>query len=486
MKIKLFILSISLAVYHFSFCPQPSLADDSLWLDAKKKSSGVEIELPSFAPIIEQLGKAVVNISIEGRENDEASGRGRQLMPGWPFELFPHLKPKQGRRFSSLGSGFVIHPDGYIVTNSHVVERAVSISVLFRDDKKSYTAEVVGSDKKTDIALLKVDVGRKLDSAVLGDSELVRPGDWVIAIGNPFRLKHTATVGIVSAISRRVVGVGPYDDFIQTDASINPGNSGGPLFNAKGEVVGVNTAIFSPGRFGSSSPFNIGIGFATPVNLVKSIISELHKSGKVVRGWLGVLIQPVSADLAQAFKLKSMEGALVADVIGDSPASRAGFKRGDVIVSYDGRKVEENSDLPLMVAQTKIGKRVKIGVIRERKRLNLVAVIKELKDDKGDASSPVETEEDKLGLSVQEITPDIARGLDLKSTEGVIVTDVAADSPADRAKLLRGDVILEISSKQLKSVGDFRSLVAKSSKGDVLLLLIKRKENTIFLTLKVE
>jgi serine protease Do len=291
-------------------------------------------------------------------------------------------------------------------------------------------------------------------------------------------------VGIVSAKGRRV-GDGPYEDFIQTDASINPGNSGGPLFNARGEVIGVNTAIFSPGRLGQTG-FNIGIGFAIPINLVKDTIAQLRKSGKVTRGWLGVLIQPIDDDTAQAFKLGSSEGALVADVMNDGPAQAAGIERGDVIVGFDGKPVHENDELPLMVAKTAVGKEVTVDVIRKGARKSLKAKIHELKESDDEGQQSEGPQEDKLGLSVQDVTPEIARSLGLEETKGVVIANVAPDSEAERKGLHRGDVILEIDSQPVVSASEFRKLVRKVEKNKPLLLLVSRNNQTIFFTLKVE
>lgn len=463
-------------------------SESGIWVEADKRKAPLELNLPSFAPIVEELGKAVVNISTEGIE-ELAQGENPFGTPGQfnsPFDFFFQFPPQGKRSFKthSLGSGFVIHPDGLIVTNNHVVDRATKIMVTFKDDKKKYSGRVIGKDRKTDLALIKVDADRPLDAVVVGDSETLRPGDWVIAIGNPFRLGHTVTVGIVSATSRKVPGGGPYDDFIQTDASINPGNSGGPLFNAKGEVVGVNTAIYSPGAMGSTG-FNIGIGFAIPIEMARSVIDQLHERGRVVRGWLGVLIQPVSEDVAQAMNLDKATGALVADVLPDSPAAAAGVRRGDVIVSYGGEAVEENDELPLMVAETPIGKVVDLGVIRAGKRKTLKVEIKELEDEK----EPIEvadTEQEKFGLSVQDITPDIANSLGMEQAEGVVVTNVVPGSVAEAAGLRRGDAILEVGAEKINSAEDFREATRDIEKGKPTLLLVRRGGNTIFLTLKLE
>ena len=339
-------------------------ANEQLWIDKSQAKEVVPpLNLPSFAPTIQVLGKAVVNISTKGKVKTEKNLKAFKTPGGnaGPWDFFLQL-PQEEQDFRSLGSGFVIHPDGYIVTNFHVVENASKISVSFKDEKQTYTAELVGSDKKTDIALLKVDHPGQLPAAPLGNSDILQPGDWVLAIGNPFQLGHTATVGIVSALGRKINLPGeesrPYDSFIQTDASINPGNSGGPLFNANGEVIGVNTAILG------ASGGNIGIGFAIPINHVKTIISQLKDKGRVVRGWLGVLIQPVEQDVADAMGLEQASGALVADVVESSPAAKAGFETGDVILTFDGRAVEKNEDLPMMVAETEIGKTVSIQIIR--------------------------------------------------------------------------------------------------------------------------
>ncbi len=480
---------IALAVGFASlFVGQVTAAENSIWVESKNHTPKLELNLPSFAPIIDELGKAVVNISTEGTEQLAQGGSpfGSQRQFNSPFDFFFQVPPQGKRSYKthSLGSGFVINPDGLIVTNNHVVDRATKIMVTFKEDKKKYLGRVIGKDKKTDLALIKVDADRPLDAVVIGNSEELRPGDWVIAIGNPFRLGHTVTVGIVSATSRKVPGGGPYDDFIQTDASINPGNSGGPLFNAKGEVVGVNTAIYSPGAMGSTG-FNIGIGFAIPIEMARHVIDQLHDKGKVVRGWLGVLIQPVSEDVAEAMKLEEASGALVADVLPESPAARAGVKRGDVIVSYDGRKVAENDDLPLMVADTPIDKVVKLDVIRAGKERSLKVKIKELEEDKV-SQEITQTEQEKLGLSVQDLTPDIAKSLGVEDTDGVVVTNVMPGSVAETAGLRRGDIILEVGSLKIESSEDFREATQNISKGKPMLLLVRRESNTIFLTLKIE
>ena len=462
-----------------------SLAKDKqLWIEEDHPKAVIpEINLPSFAPAIDKLAASVVNIRTVGKTQKEGKevfkgNRGQQF----PFDLYQQYPRRRSQ--SSLGSGFVIHPDGYIVTNHHVIENTSKILVRFKDEKKTHEAELIGSDSKTDLALIKVDVGRKLPAAPLGDSASLKAGDWVIAIGNPFRLGHTATVGIVSATSRRIPGGKPYDNFIQTDASINPGNSGGPLFNSKGQVVGVNTAIFNPTRMGSFG-FNIGIGFAIPINQVKDIISQVKEYGKVTRGWLGVMIQSVSEDVAEAMGLDQASGALVADVVGGSPAEKAEFKRGDVIVAFDGKRVLENDELPGLVAGTKVGSTVSVDVIRAGSKKTLRVTIAELKGEEN-SSADEPKEESKLGLSVQEITPDIARSLGLQDSKGIIITEVIPDTPGANAGLRRGDIILEVGSQLIDTIESFRKATKDLPPNSPLLLLVKRNNNTIFLTLKTE
>jgi serine protease Do len=320
--------------------------------------------LPSFASLAAEVSPAVVYIKVVAVEKATQPGPGFGFPPGpfgeegpFPGFRFPFPQPPQGEfRRRGSGSGFIIRKDGVILTNSHVVENAKEITVTLHD-KSEYNAKVIGRDPKTDLAVLKIEPRGDLPVAQLGDSDALRVGDWVMAIGNPFGLNNTVTAGIVSA-KGRVIGAGPYDDFIQTDASINPGNSGGPLFNERGEVVGINTAIFS--RSGG----NIGIGFATPVNLVKGLLPELEANGSVTRGWLGVSIQKVTPELAQSLGVGEARGALVAEVTGGSPAQQAGIERGDVIVAYNGKKIDDPSALPALVAGTPAGETVPVEVLR--------------------------------------------------------------------------------------------------------------------------
>jgi serine protease Do len=390
------------------------------------------------------------------------------------FNRFFQGQPMTPHKERSLGSGFIISKDGYILTNNHVVDGADEIKVrLF--DGRSYTAKVKGTDPKLDIALLKINAGNDLPAAPLGDSDRLEVGQWVMAIGNPFGLSETVTVGIVSA-KGRVIGAGPYDDFIQTDASINPGNSGGPLFNPDGEVVGINTAIIQGGQ---------GIGFAIPINEVKSVLEQLKTTGHVVRGYLGVTIQPMTEALAKSFGLKQAEGALVSSVIKGTPAERAGIKRGDVIVSYRGKKVENVSDLPRLVAETPVGQRVTVGLIRDGKRLEVKVKIGKLSEH-GQKTEATGSTPGNLGLSVTDVTPDVAQKYNLQQDKGALITDVAPDSAAADANLRPGDLILEVNNRAVHSAGDFTTAVAHVKKGAILRLLVQRGDSVFYTTVQVE
>ena len=360
------------------------------------------------------------------------------------------------------------------MTNNHVVEDAQKIVVRL-SDQREFEAKVVGRDPKTDIAVIKIHAEVNLPTAPLGDSDRLEVGEWVLAIGNPFGLEHTVTAGIVSAKGRHI-GAGPYDDFIQTDASINPGNSGGPLINMRGEVVGINTALFSRG--GS----NIGIGFAIPINLIKELLPQLKEQGKVTRGWLGVVIQRVTPAIAEPLGLDKATGALVAEVLKGTPAEQGGMRVGDVIIEFDGREVKESNDLPIIVAQTPVGREVSVKVLRDGREVVLSVTIGELKEKQLLASPKRER---KLGLTVQEVTPQIAESLGLEEgTGGVIVTAIEPGGPGNEAGFRPRDVILEIDRQPIGDLKDFRSATAKIKKGKSILFLIQRGETTLFLALK--
>lgn len=428
-----------------------------------------------IAGLVKEVAPAVVNISTT-QVVRFSRPRLRSPFGQDPFEdfwnhFFGNMPREQKRR--SLGSGFIVSDDGYILTNNHVVEKADEITVTLLD-KEEYKAKVVGTDPKTDIALIKINAGKKLPFVRLGDSEGLEIGEWVVAIGNPFGLGHTVTAGIVSA-KGRIIGSGPYDDFIQTDASINPGNSGGPLFNLKGEVVGINTAIIQGGQ---------GIGFATPVHLAKSILNQLKEKGKVVRGWLGVYIQRLTPEVAETLGVPGRKGALVADTTKDGPAEKAGIRSGDVIVRFDGKPVSDEHELPQIVASTKVGKRVEVVVIRDGKEITIPVAIGEMESEEPPAGRKSRESSKELGLSVQDITPDVARRFDIQNRQGVIVTGVIEGSPADDAGFQEGDVIRQVNRNPVKNAVDFEKAVRKIPKGKPALFLVERGETRIFLAVK--
>ncbi|GBD25669.1 Periplasmic serine endoprotease DegP [bacterium HR30] len=439
--------------------------------------------LPDFAHLAEKLSPAVVNISTSSTAPLEGPG---QIFPGpfgrgpeeffEPFERF-FGRPRQYRQ-RSLGSGFIINHDGYILTNNHVVENADQITVRLENEQE-HKARIIGRDPKTDIAVIKIDNVPNLAVVTMGDSDKLRVGEWVLAIGNPFGLDHTVTAGIVSA-KGRYLGQGSYDQFIQTDAAINPGNSGGPLINTRGEVVGINTAIFTRGAG------NIGIGFAIPINLAKELLPELEAKGKVTRGWLGVLIQKVTPDIADSLGLAKPEGALVADVVDDSPAAEAGIKVGDIIVEFDGHTIKESNELPLLVARTPVGKVVKVKLLRNNNPVTVEVKIGELKDEET-STGPAGGREQELGITVQPLTPDVAESLGLsRDLKGMLVARVEPGSAAEEAGLRRGDVILEVNREPVKDLASYRKALKAAASKKTVLLLVRRGENTIFIAVKRE
>ena len=452
----------------------------------------------NFVGIVKAVTPAVVNISTTRvvKAPGGPGGGNEQMAPFMddPFfrqffgeEFFRRFQIPRERRENSLGSGVIVSNDGYIVTNNHVIAKADEIKVLL-NDRREFIGKVVGTDPKTDLAVIKISA-KDLPVVPWGDSDKLEVGEYVLAIGNPFALNSTVTLGIVSAVGRANVGIADYEDFIQTDAAINPGNSGGAMVNVRGELVGINTAIFS--RSGGY----MGIGFAVPANMTRSVMDSLVKTGKVTRGWLGVSIQEISQSLAKQFNLTDTKGALVSEVIPDSPAAQAGLKSGDVVISLDGKRVDSPAILRNMVAQTPVGKTVKLEMLRDGKKQTFNVKITEQPKEvaQADGEETLQGGEGETGtgkaalagLEVRNLTPEIARQLGLPAgTNGVVVTGVAPDSAAAAAGVEPGDVILEINRQPVRSVADLKKLSGKLSKKEGALLLINRRGGKLFLAIK--
>jgi serine protease Do len=380
----------------------------------------------------------------------------------------------RGFKQQNLGTGVIIDKEGFILTNNHVVALTDEIKVKLADERE-FTAKIVGRDPKTDLALIRIEPDGPFTPLPLGDSDKLEVGDWVIAIGNPFGLGNTVTAGIVSAKYRQI-GTGSYDNFIQTDASINPGNSGGPLLNTAGEVIGINTVIFS------QSGGSVGIGFAIPINMAKDLLPQLKK-GKVVRGWLGVMIQRITPDLKDKLGLKDKKGALVADISPGGPADKAGIKRGDVIVSFDEKEIKEMKDLPYIVASTPVGKTVTVEVIRKGRTKSIQVEIGTLEEEK-EPPKVAEASPD-LGITLKELTPELARNFDLSETSGLVVVQVERNSPAAAVGMRPGDIILEIDQEPMKDLEQFIDKIKNYKVGDTILFLTKRRGTTLYITLKI-
>jgi len=428
----------------------------------------------NFSELAEKVRPGVVNIQVVKKVKNIGFGFrnfgspfGEKNPFGDFFGPFSEGNPPRDFEQRGVGSGFVMNQEGYILTNNHVVDDADQIKVKLANGKE-YNGKIVGRDPKTDLALLKIEGASDLHALKLGNSDDLKVGNWVVAVGSPFGLEQTVTAGIVSA-KGRVIGSGPYDNFIQTDASINPGNSGGPLINMRGEVVGINTAIIASGQ---------GIGFAIPINMAKEIAPQLQEKGHVTRGWLGVSIQEVTPELAKSFALKEKKGALVAQVVSGSPAEKAGIEQGDVIVEFDGKEVASSKDVPLIVSSTPVGKSVTIKLLRNGKVLDRQVKVGEMeeKTEMAKASSSHKP----LGITIQNLTPEIAKGLGLKKETGVVVTRVEPGSPAANAGIQTGDVIREVDRKPIKDVDDFVQKIQKAKDQDNILLFLQRGQNNLF------
>lgn len=435
----------------------------------------------SFSDLAEMASSAVVNIRTV--KTIKGGGRVFRHFKKGPFgdddpmkdffdRFFGDERPRDFKQ-RSLGSGFIIDQEGYIVTNNHVVENADKIEVILKDEKE-FDAEIVGRDPNTDLALIKIKAKQNLPALKFGDSEELKVGQWVMAIGNPFGLEHTVTAGIVSA-KGRVIGSGPYDDFIQTDASINPGNSGGPLLNMDGEVIGINTAIVAGGQ---------GIGFAIPVNLAKGIINQLKTKGEVIRGWLGVGIQDISKEVASYYGIEEKKGVLVIEVFPGDPADAAGIKPKDIILSVNGQKVSTTRELTALIADTGVGDAAEIKVWRDNKIEMFKVKIAKREDEKIASKEQRKERHDELGIRVADLTPELARRYKLKDDQGVIVVDVEADSKAADAGIRPRDIIKEVNHKNIAAVSDLNKAIDDVKDGEAIEMFIWRT-NRGFLVIKM-
>ena len=439
--------------------------------DQPERSDKAAVRLPDFVSLGRSFEPSLVHISVMQSQRSQTSFD--QSEEG----ARPGAKPR-GRFFDTpvprrgLGSGLILDSSGHILTNYHVVNDAVKVIVkLF--DKREFDAKIIGTDAKSDIAVIKIESSDPLKAAPLGDSSQLEPGEWVLAMGSPFGLDRTLTAGIVSATGRRI-GAGPYDDYIQTDASINPGNSGGPLINLRGDVVGITTAIVS--QTGS----NIGIGFAIPINLVKQILPELKDKGKVTRGWLGVAMQPITPPIAESLGLEKSGGALISNVNPGGPAEKAGLRTSDVIIEYNRKPIVDAGDLPVLVAQTPVGRQIPIKVFRKGRELPMTVSVGELKQQEVVLSKAEKTQ---LGLTVQTIDRQLADSLGLKRPQGILIVAVQPGSIADQAGLVGGDLVVEINQAPVKSTEDFYKLIAVSNKSN--LFLVRRADANLFVAIKV-
>ena len=434
----------------------------------------------SFSDLAEKVKPSVVNISTtKTYKGGLGSPFGRSPFGG-PFgdDFFDRFfgdTPQREFKQRSLGSGFIISNDGYIFTNNHVVEKADKILVRVSDGKE-YQAKVIGTDAKTDIALIKIKPQNSLPVVELGDSDRVQVGEWVIAIGNPFGLEQTVTAGIVSA-KGRVIGAGPYDNFIQTDASINPGNSGGPLFNMDGKVIGINTAIVAQGQ---------GIGFAIPINMANTILGDLKTKGRVTRGWLGISIQDISEDMARNMNYKNRSGAIVSDVIAGDPADLAGIKVYDIITEVNGKAIKDSHDLLLKIASLHVGEKVFIKVIRSGKDKVFNLTVAERKDKPETVQAREKSSQVYFGIIAQDITPEISRRLGVPRDAGVVIVDVENGSPAEDAGLRPQDIVVQVNRVRISSIKQYTKEISKAAEKRNVTLLIQRGKSRVIVSLHIE
>ena len=490
--ISMAVLSAVFFVGSQSLVPSPASGTST---PAAVASPVAALPANGFTEVAKAVTPAVVNITTvisekvaDGRSMpDELRERMEEFFggPNGPFGPRGFRgpqgpgEPPRGHRGGGQGSGVIVSPDGYVLTNNHVIDGAREVTVTL-PDKREFQGKIVGTDPKTDLAVVKID-GQNLPSVAWGDASKLQVGEYVLAVGNPFGLNSTVTLGIVSALGRGRMGITQYEDFIQTDAAINPGNSGGALVNTRGELVGINTAIFS-----QNGGYQ-GVGFAVPTSMSKPIYESLIKTGKVVRGYLGIGIQDLNHDLAKSFGIKDSKGALVSDVKEDGPADQGGLKQGDVITSYQGSPVEDAVALQRMVTSTSVGSKVPVKIMRDGHEKELTITIGEQHDTTKTAKAEAgEKDYAFAGVAVQDLDKDTAKELGMKGkAQGVVVTSVEPDSGADKAGLMPGDVIREINRQPVKSVKEFEKVSSAVKKGDNVLILINRRGNALFLSAKV-
>jgi serine protease Do len=429
-----------------------------------------------FVQVAKKVQPSVVSIRSERTVTLSPEGRGEDFFKGTPFEDFfkQHGGPPMKRKQMGEGSGVIVDPKGYILTNYHVVAGADKLAVRLFDGRE-LKGTVQGTDSKTDLAVVHVEA-MDLPLAVLGDSDKIQVGEWAIAIGSPFGLEETVTVGVISAKGRTGLGTGTYEDFIQTDASINPGNSGGPLVNIEGEVIGINAMIISPGQ---------GIGFAIPINLAKSIMEELIKTGKIIRPWVGIGLQDLTPELMNNFNVKEKEGALISQIYEGSPAEKADLKTGDIIIQIDGKKIKDSQDVVREVLKRQVGQKILFEVIRDGKHTEVAVITAQMPSELGE-QRPARPAKEWFGLRVSMVTPDIAKQLGFAKAEGVIIEGVEMGSAAQGAGLRKGDVILEVNRQRIKDENDYRDAMEKVKPDQGILLLISREGSTFFVSLKEE
>ena len=433
-------------------CSLPAAGQGRDMLEKRDGTALLDAWQDAVMQIQQTSGRTVVSIKTESQDK-RSPQTGKDSPKGEP----PHR---------GVGSGVIVDSRGFVLTNHHVIERADEIELTLSDGR-TFIGTVIGRDPKTDLAVVKVDTDQELPAATLGDSDRVKVGQWAVAIGNPFGLGHSLTVGVISGVGRGELGLSTFEDYIQTDASINPGNSGGPLLNIRGEVIGINTAI---------NPIGRGIGFAIPINMAKEVMQQLVEDGRVVRGYLGVVIQTLSPELAGKFEVAENGGVLVGDILGDSPAEGAGLKRGDVILDFDGRPVHKMQELQRLVAGTRPGTPVRLKLLRDRQEQSVALEMGELKDSEPKA----EPAGSRFGLTLDTVTKELVKQFNLKIDAGVVITNVESGSPAARDGLRKGDVVLEIERTSVSSMDAFKNVVTKLNPSDQVLLLILREERSFY------